>query len=197
MKIGVPKEIRVLEGRVGLIPAAAGQLVEQGHEVLVEAGAGRLSGYPDQAYADLGVTLMDTAAAVYDAAEIIVKVKEPQPVEVAMLRKDQLLFSYLHLAADLDLLRALQASGVTAVAFETVETDAGRLPLLAPMSDIAGRVAVQVGAHLLHQPQGGGGHPAGWGARRRARPSGGVGGRGGGGQCRVTGRRDGGRGHGV
>lgn len=155
MKIGVPKEIRVLEGRVGLIPAAAGQLVEQGHEVLVEAGAGRLSGYPDQAYADLGVTLMDTAAVVYDAAEIIVKVKEPQPVEVAMLRKDQLLFSYLHLAADVGLLRALQATGVTAVAFETVETDTGLLPLLAPMSDIAGRVAVQVGTHLLHQPQGG------------------------------------------
>lgn len=155
MKIGVPKEIRVLEGRVGLIPAAAGQLVDQGHEVLVEQNAGALSGYSDEAYRAVGVTLVDTAQALYEQAEMIVKVKEPQPVEVAMLREDQLLFSYLHLAADLTLMRALQDSGVTAVAFETVETDAGLLPLLAPMSDIAGRVAVQVGTHLLHQPQGG------------------------------------------
>ena len=155
MKIAVPKEIRVLEGRVGLIPAAAGQLVAEGHELLVEQGAGVLSGYPDEAYGAVGAKLISTAAALYEQAEMIVKVKEPQPVEVAMLRKDQLLFSYLHLAADLELMRALQDTGVTAVAFETVESDAGLLPLLAPMSDIAGRVAVQVGTHLLHQPQGG------------------------------------------
>lgn len=155
MKIGVPKEIRILEGRVGLIPAAVGQLVDQGHEVLVEQSAGVLSGYPDEAYRATGAMLLDTAEAVYGQAEMIVKVKEPQPVEVAMLREEQLLFSYLHLAADVDLMRALQNTGVTAIAFETVETDAGLLPLLAPMSDIAGRVAVQVGTHLLHQPQGG------------------------------------------
>ena len=155
MKIAVPKEIRVLEGRVGLIPAAAGQLVAEGHELLVEQGAGVLSGYPDEAYRAVGAKLVSTAAALYEQAEMIVKVKEPQPVEVAMLRENQLLFSYLHLAADVDLMRSLQNTGVTAVAFETVETDAGQLPLLAPMSDIAGRVAVQVGTHLLHQPQGG------------------------------------------
>jgi len=154
MQIGIPREIRVLEGRVGLVPAAVGQLVAQGHEVLVERDAGLLSGYRDDDYRAAGAVLVDSAEAVY-RAELIVKVKEPQPVEVAMLRPGQLLFSYLHLAADLELMQALRDTGVTAVAFETVETDAGRLPLLAPMSDIAGRVAVQVGAHLLHQPQGG------------------------------------------
>ncbi len=155
MRIGIPREIRTLEGRVALIPAAAGQLVAEGHALLVEQGAGLLSGYPDEAYSVAGVTLIDNAETLYAQAEMIVKVKEPQPVEVAMLREDQLLFSYLHLAADMPLMRSLQTSGVTAVAFETVETDTGQLPLLAPMSDIAGRVAIQVGTHLLHQPQGG------------------------------------------
>ena len=155
MIIGIPREIRVLEGRVGLTPAAAGQLVTQGHGVLVEQGAGVLSGYSDDAYQVAGATLVTDAAAVYSQAEMIVKVKEPQPEEVAMLREGQLLFSYLHLAAEPELMRSLQKSGATAVAFETVETDQRQLPLLAPMSDIAGRVAVQVGTHLLHQPQGG------------------------------------------
>lgn len=155
MRIGVPREVRALEGRVALIPAAAGQLVMQGHEVLVEQGAGILSGYPDAAYRTAGVTLVETAEALYGQAQLIVKVKEPQPAEVAMLREDHVLFSFLHLAAEVELMRSLQTIGVTAVAFETVETTAGQLPLLAPMSDIAGRVAVQVGTHLLHQPQGG------------------------------------------
>lgn len=155
MRIGVPREVRALEGRVALIPAAAGQLVMQGHEVLVEQGAGILSGYPDAAYRTAGVTLVETAEALYGQAQLIVKVKEPQPAEVAMLREDHVLFSFLHLAAEVELMRSLQTIGVTAVAFETVETRAGQLPLLAPMSDIAGRVAVQVGTHLLHQPQGG------------------------------------------
>lgn len=155
MIIGIPREIRKLEGRVGLIPAAVGQLVKQGHTVLVEQSAGVLSGYTDDAYQAVGARLVGLATDVFGRAEMIVKVKEPQPVEVAMLRKDQLLFSYLHLAAEPELMRGLQTSGATAVAFETVETDAGLLPLLAPMSDIAGRVAVQVGTHLLHQPQGG------------------------------------------
>jgi alanine dehydrogenase len=127
----------------------------QGHEVLVEQGAGILSGYPDAAYRTAGVTLVETAEALFEQAQLIVKVKEPQPAEVAMLREDHVLFSYLHLAAEVKLMRSLQTTGVTAVAFETVETTAGQLPLLAPMSDIAGRVAVQVGTHLLHQPQGG------------------------------------------
>jgi len=155
MIIGIPREIRVLEGRVGLTPAAAGQMVTQGHTVLVEQGAGMLSGYPDDAYQAVGVTLVNDAVEVYRQAQLVVKVKEPQPEEVAMLREGQLLFSYLHLAAEPALMRGLQKSGVTAVAFETVETDQRQLPLLAPMSDIAGRVAVQVGTHLLHQPQGG------------------------------------------
>ena len=155
MRIGIPREIKTLEGRVALIPAAASKLVAEGHEVLLERDAGRLSGYSDEQYAQAGVRIVADAATLYGEAQLIVKVKEPQPVEVAMLREDQLLFSYLHLAAELELMRALQNTGVTAVAFETVETDAGQLPLLAPMSDIAGRVAVQVGTHLLHQPQGG------------------------------------------
>jgi len=155
MIIGVPREIRMLEGRVGLIPAAAGQLVMQGHKMLMEQSAGVLSGYSDDAYRAVGVLLVEDAAAVYGQAEMIVKVKEPQQEEVAMLREGQLLFSYLHLAAEPELMRGLQKSGATAVAFETVETDGHQLPLLAPMSDIAGRVAVQVGTHLLHQPQGG------------------------------------------
>jgi len=155
MIIGVPREIRMLEGRVGLIPAAAGQLVMQGHKVLVEQSAGVLSGYSDDAYRAVGVVLVEDAAAVYGQAEMVVKVKEPQQEEVAMLCEGQLLFSYLHLAAEPELMRGLQKSGSTAVAFETVETDDHQLPLLAPMSDIAGRVAVQVGTHLLHQPQGG------------------------------------------
>jgi alanine dehydrogenase len=155
MKIGIPKEIRVLEGRVGLIPAAAGQLVAQGHEVYVEKSAGVLSGYSDAQYAEAGVNLVESADELFDSAEMIVKVKEPQPPEVKRLRSDHILFSYLHLAADLELMQALQKTGATTVAFETVETDNHLLPLLAPMSDIAGRVAVQVGTHLLHQPQGG------------------------------------------
>jgi alanine dehydrogenase len=155
MIIGIPREIRVLEGRVALLPAAVGQLVAQGHEVLVERHAGMLSGYPDDDYRAVGAIPVDTAAALYAQAQMIVKVKEPQPVEVAMLREGQLLFSFLHLAAEPELMRGLQNSGVTAVAFETVETQRHQLPLLAPMSDIAGRVAVQVGTHLLHQPQGG------------------------------------------
>ncbi len=155
MIIAIPREIRRLEGRVGLIPTAAGQLVTQGHEVLVEQGAGVLSGYADDAYRAAGAILVKNAAEAYGRAEMIVKVKEPQPEEVALLREGQLLFSYLHLAAEPELMRSLQKSRATAVAFETVETDQHQLPLLAPMSDIAGRVAVQVGTHLLHQPQSG------------------------------------------
>jgi alanine dehydrogenase len=155
MRIGIPKEIKVLEGRVGLVPDAAGELVRHGHEVFIEQSAGVLSGFPDDAYQALGVTVLPDAKSVYDTAQLIVKVKEPQPPEVAMLRADQVLFSYLHLAAEPDLLKGLLAAGLTAVAFETVEEAGGQLPLLAPMSDIAGRIATQMGAHYLHRPQGG------------------------------------------
>ncbi|MGE0371771.1 MAG: alanine dehydrogenase [Gammaproteobacteria bacterium] len=155
MRIGIPREIKPMEGRVGLIPAAAHELVDQGHEVLVEQTAGQLSGYPDQAYRDIGAHVVPDAAALYGAADLIIKVKEPVGPELELLRKHHLLFSYLHLAANLPLLDRLREIGLTAVAFETVEDSAGRLPLLAPMSDIAGRLAAHIGANLLLHPAGG------------------------------------------
>ncbi len=155
MKIGIPHEIKILEGRVALIPDAVAELVRHGHTVYVEQGAGALSGYPDEAYEKAGATVVADAPALYGAAEMIVKVKEPQPEEWPLLRADHLLFSYLHLAAAPELTRALQETGLTAVAFETVQKAGRQLPLLAPMSDIAGRIAAQIGAHLLHQPKGG------------------------------------------
>lgn len=154
MRIGVPKEIKPLEGRVGLIPAACADLVRAGHTVCIETGAGEKSGYPDSAYSTLGVTILPDAEQLYGTAELIVKVKEPVEGDLRWLRADHLLFCYLHLAASRELTQRLQAIGLTAVAFETVEV-AGSLPLLAPMSDIAGRLAIQIGAYLLHQPQGG------------------------------------------
>ena len=154
MKIGIPREVKILEGRVALVPEAAGELVHHGHEVLVESGAGLQSGYPDEAYARVGVRVVPDAATLYGEARLIVKVKEPQPGEWPLLRPDHIVFSYLHLAAEPELTEALKNIGLTAVAFETV-TENGELPLLAPMSDIAGRIAVQVGATLLHEPNGG------------------------------------------
>ncbi|HEY9199650.1 MAG TPA: alanine dehydrogenase [Gammaproteobacteria bacterium] len=154
MRIGVPKEIKPLEGRVGLIPAACADLVRVGHTVSIETGAGLKSGYPDSAYAALGVTVLPDAEQLYGAAELIVKVKEPIENDLRWLRAEHLLFCYLHLAAGRELTERLQAIGLTAVAFETVDAD-GTLPLLAPMSDIAGRLAIQIGANLLQQPQGG------------------------------------------
>ncbi|NOY72424.1 MAG: alanine dehydrogenase [Gammaproteobacteria bacterium] len=155
MRIGIVKEIKTMEGRVALIPAAVAELVGQGHEVLVQQNAGLISGYADHQYQALGARIMPSAKVLYDESEIVVKVKEPQPAEVAMLRPDQILFSYLHLAAEPDLAAALMKCGVTALAFETVEDPLGRLPLLAPMSDIAGRIAAQAGCHYLHRPLGG------------------------------------------
>lgn len=155
MQIGIPREIKTLEGRVALIPEAAGELVKHGHQVFVQSCAGELSGYYDDAYQRVGVDILPTAEAVYAQSELIVKVKEPQIEELALLKPEHLLFSYLHLAAAGDLMQSLLDIGLTAVAFETVETANGRLPLLAPMSDIAGRIATQFGATLLHSPQGG------------------------------------------
>ena len=154
MKIGIPREVKVLEGRVALIPAAASELIRHGHLLFIESGAGVLSGYSDEDYRQAGVEIVANAAALYDEAEMIIKVKEPQPEELGLLRADHLLFCFLHLAAAPQLMQGLLDIGLTAVGFETVE-EGGRLPLLAPMSDIAGRIAVQVGTHLLHQPQGG------------------------------------------
>lgn len=155
MKIGIPREIKTLEGRVALSPEACSSLVKAGHEVFVETMAGALAGYPDTEYRAAGITICPDQAALYAAAQLLVKVKEPVTAELQYLRRDHLLFCYLHLAANPELIRKLQDTGLTAVAFETVETDQGELPLLAPMSDIAGRLSIQIGTHLLHQPQGG------------------------------------------
>ncbi len=155
MKIGIPAETKVLEGRVALVPAACGGLVRQGHEVYIEQGAGRLSGYSDEEYQAQGVVLCETAAALYDAAELIVKVKEPIEGDLKHLQARHILFCYLHLAASIPLTRRLCDIGLTAIAFETVTDPAGHLPLLKPMSEIAGKLSVQIGTHLLHQPQGG------------------------------------------
>jgi len=155
MRIGVPREIKPLEGRVGLVPAACAELVRAGHEVFIEASAGEKSGYRDQEFEKIGVKVLPSAEEVYGRAEMVVKVKEPVDGDLRYIREDHLLFCYLHLAALPELTRRLCEIGCTAVAFETVEDEAGRLPLLAPMSDIAGRLSIQVGTHLLHQPQGG------------------------------------------
>lgn len=154
MKIGIPREIKIQEGRIALTPDAVKELVRNDHQVYVESNAGILSGYPDELYQSSGATILDSAREVYASAELIVKVKEPQQAELDYLRSDHILFSYLHLAAAPELTQALLSIGLTAVAFETV-TENHRLPLLAPMSDIAGRIAVQIGTHLLHQPSGG------------------------------------------
>ena len=155
MRIGIPRETKTLEGRVALVPAAAGDLVRRGHEVWIEHDAGVKSGFADAEYTRLGVNIAPDAAALYAKGELIVKVKEPIAGDLALLRKDHLLFCYLHLAAEPKLTRQLLDIGLTGVAFETVELENGDLPLLAPMSIIAGKIAVQVGTHLLHQPMGG------------------------------------------
>ena len=155
MRIGVPREIKPMEGRVGLIPAACSELSSAGHQVFVESGAGAQSGYSDADFGAAGATLVADAAALYGSAELIVKVKEPIEGDLRHLRGEHLLFGYLHLAANPQLTERLCSIGLTAVGFETVQEDSGALPLLAPMSDIAGRLAVQIGANLLYQPQGG------------------------------------------
>ena len=154
MRIGIPREIKVLEGRVGLIPAACAELVAQQHQVFIETKAGELSGYSDETYQAIGVTVLPNAASVYAQSELIIKVKEPQPTELDYLRSNHLLFCFLHLAAFPELTKTLQKIGLTAIGFETVAV-AGELPILKPMSMIAGRLAAQIGTNLLHQPQGG------------------------------------------
>ena len=155
MQIGIPREIKPLEGRVALNPEACGDLVQAGHSVIVEHNAGKLSGYSDAAYQAVGTTIAAGPDETYGNAQLIVKVKEPVAGDLALLQKSHLLFCFLHLAANPELARALLAIGLTGIAFETVETDAHALPLLAPMSDIAGRLATQIGSNLLHQPAGG------------------------------------------
>ena len=157
MRIGSPKEIKVHEYRVGLVPASVADLVGAGHKVLVETGAGAGIGVADEDYERAGAAIATDAADVFENAELVVKVKEPQPQEIAMLRHGQTLFTYLHLAPDPDQARGLMASGATAIAYETVTDPSGGLPLLAPMSEVAGRMAAQVGAHYLEKAQGGAG----------------------------------------
>ncbi len=153
MKIGVVKEIKPDEYRVALTPAGARELVGRGHEVVVEAGAGEGSAFPDAAYAAVGATIGSTEDAW--AAELVLKVKEPLPSEYGLLHEGQVLFTYLHLAASAELTQALVDSGAACVAYETVETANGALPLLAPMSEIAGRLSAQAGAYFLEKPLGG------------------------------------------
>ncbi len=155
MRIGVPKETKTLEGRIALVPAACGDLVRAGHEVYIESGAGIKSGFVDEAFTKVGVKIAPDAAALYEKGELIVKVKEPIAGDLSHLKSHHLLFCYLHLAPEPELTKRLLDIGLCGVAFESVEDDQGGLPLLAPMSVIAGRIAVQVGTHLLHQPAGG------------------------------------------
>ena len=154
MRIGLPKEIKDQEFRVGLTPAAVQGLCQQGHRVMVETGAGTGSGYENEEYERAGATLVEDAATAW-AQEMVVKVKEPQPSEYGFFRPDLLLFTYLHLAAERSLTKALLESGMVAIAYETVATPDGRLPLLTPMSIIAGRLSVQFGARYLERQQGG------------------------------------------
>jgi alanine dehydrogenase len=167
MRIGVPKEIKVEEYRVGLTPASVREYVARGHEVIVEQGAGSGIGADDDVYRSAGAAIVDTAAEIFATAEMVVKVKEPQPVEWCQLRENQILFTYLHLAPDAEQTRGLAASGCTAVAYETVTDAHGGLPLLAPMSEVAGRLAIEAAGAALRKSADGMGKSAACRAWRR------------------------------
>ena len=155
MRVGVPCEIKPDEYRVAITPAGVRELSSRGHEVLVQAGAGEGSALSDAQFRAQGARIVDRAETLFEQAELVLKVKEPQLEEVAMLRDGQTLFTYLHLAAEPELARGLQRSGATCIAYETVEDADGRLPLLAPMSEVAGKIATQAGAFMLEKPLGG------------------------------------------
>jgi alanine dehydrogenase len=155
MRVGCPKEIKVHEYRVGLTPESAAELVRAGHEVFLETKAGDGIGAPDSVYEKVGVKILPNADAVFEQADMIVKVKEPQPVEIARLKPKHTLFTYLHLAPDPEQAEGLMKSGATCIAYETVTDRDGRLPLLKPMSEVAGRMAIQVGAYFLEKAHGG------------------------------------------
>jgi alanine dehydrogenase len=155
MKVGVPTEVKPDEYRVALTPAGARELKEHGHEVLIQASAGEGSTIPDREYEAQGARMVPDAVALFDEAELVLKVKEPQAEEVELLRPEQTLFTYLHLAPAPELTRGLCESGATCIAYETVEDAQGRLPLLAPMSEVAGKIATQAGAFFLEKPMGG------------------------------------------
>lgn len=151
MKIGVPKEIKKQEYRVALVPGSVGELINAGHEVFVETQAGEGVGYSDDHYRNVGAVIVNSPAEVFETAELIVKVKEPQPQEIALLRPQHTLFTFLHLASDKPQAEALMKSGATCIAYETVTDDSGRLPLLVPMSEVAGRMSIQAGARFLEK----------------------------------------------
>ena len=157
MLIGVPKEIKNHEYRVGLIPSSARELILQGHEIIVEASAGEGIGISDQTYQRTGAQIVDNPEAIFKQADMIIKVKEPQPDECQMLQPNQVIFTFLHLAPDPEQARLLQQSGAVAIAYETVTDSNGSLPLLAPMSEVAGRLSVQAGSHCLEKARGGSG----------------------------------------
>jgi alanine dehydrogenase len=155
MKIGVPGEIKNNENRVGLVPAGVRQLVQDGHELFVETLAGRGIGIDDEEYVAAGAKILPSLEAVFETAEMIIKVKEPQPREVALLRPHHILYTYLHLAAEKELTEGLMKSGATCIAYETIQLPSGALPLLLPMSEVAGRMATQIGASYLQNEKGG------------------------------------------
>jgi alanine dehydrogenase len=155
MRVGCPKEIKVHEYRVGLTPESAAELVRAGHEVFLETKAGEGIGAPDSVYEKVGVKILPNADAVFEQADMIVKVKEPQPIEIARLKAHHVLFTYLHLAPDPEQAEGLMKSGATCIAYETVTDRDGRLPLLKPMSEVAGRMSIQVGAYFLEKAHGG------------------------------------------
>jgi alanine dehydrogenase len=157
MLIGVPKEIKNHEYRIGLTPAGARELVLQGHQIMVQRDGGKAIGLTDDQYVKAGAEIVEGAAEIFQRADMIIKVKEPQPVECAMLRPGQILYTYLHLAPDPEQTKALVKSGATCIAYETVTDRKGGLPLLAPMSEVAGRMSIQAGAHALEKAQGGSG----------------------------------------
>ncbi|MGH8539656.1 MAG: alanine dehydrogenase, partial [Stenotrophobium sp.] len=155
MLIGTPREIKVHEYRVGLTPAGVRELCAHGHQVMIESGAGAGIGLADDLYVAAGAEIVDNAADIFGRAELVIKVKEPQAAECKLLREGQVLFTYLHLAPDARQTRALVKSGCVAIAYETVTDANGALPLLAPMSEVAGRMSIQAGAHCLEREQGG------------------------------------------
>ena len=155
MIIGIPKEIKNWENRVSLTPAGTKAFIDNGHQVLVQTSAGFGSGFEDEEYSNVGATIISTIEEIYDRADMIIKVKEPQKSEYLLLKKGKLLFTYLHLAVEPELTKALLKSKVDSIAYETIQTETGELPLLTPMSEIAGRMAVQIGATFLENPHGG------------------------------------------
>src|ERR1700749_3953396 len=153
MIVGVPKEVKLDEYRVAMLPVGVEELTRRGHKVLIEASAGIGSGLPDSEYKDAGAEMIDGPAEIFARADMIVKVKEPQKEEISKIRKGQVVFTYFHLAADKELTDGLLASGSTCVAYETLAADQGRLPLLTPMSEVAGRMSIQESRKYLERPQ--------------------------------------------